>query len=145
VNLRKTPSPKNYFYDIDAIGIRSKWNRCPRLVKWAGNRPANAHAKHHKFPVSRPNTMPLVANDGRIYINLRYGTRVIEITEGKSAIEVGKKKQLVPVTEALKQAVAAGDVDQHLLSTGEDIGRRFTRVAKSQVQKLTSPSHLPFI
>jgi hypothetical protein len=89
--------------------------------------------------------MPLVANDGRIYINLRYGTRVIEITEGKSAIEVGKKKQLVPVTEALKQAVAAGDVDQHLLSTGEDIGRRFTRVAKSQVQKLTSPSHLPFI
>jgi hypothetical protein len=58
--------------------------------------------------------MPLIANDGRVYINLRYGTRVIEIAEGKSVIEVGEKKQLVPFIEALKRAVAAGEVDQRL-------------------------------
>lgn len=51
------------------------------------------------------------ANDGKLYIYLRYGTRVIEIAKGKSAIEVGAKRQLVPEIEALKQAVAAGEFD----------------------------------
>lgn len=49
---------------------------------------------------------------------MRYGTRVIEIAKGKSAIEVGERRQLVPVIEALKQAVAAGEVDTQLTDAG---------------------------
>ncbi len=59
---------------------------------------------------------------------MRYGTRVLELTKGKFAIEVGDKKQLVPVIEALKQAVAAGEVDQQLTAAGAEVSSRFAKL-----------------
>ncbi len=64
---------------------------------------------------------------GKVYINLRYGTRILELSKGKSAIEVGEKKQLVPVIEALKQAVAAGELDAQIDAAGAEVGKRFLR------------------
>jgi hypothetical protein len=58
---------------------------------------------------------------------LRYRTRVIEIAKGKSAIEVGERRQLVPVIEALKQAVAAGEVDTQLTDSGIATKQKFLR------------------
>jgi hypothetical protein len=62
---------------------------------------------------------------GKVYINLRYGTRILELSKGKSAIEVGEMKQLVPTIEALKQAVAAGEVDQQLTAAANEVCSRF--------------------
>jgi hypothetical protein len=67
---------------------------------------------------------------GMVYINLRYGTKVIEIAKGKSAIEIGEKRRLVPVIEALKQAVAAGEVDAQLASAGAEVSSRFAKLLK---------------
>ena len=75
----------------------------------------------------KPRAWYWTADDGKIYLNLRYGTRVLELAKGKSAIEVGEKKQLVPVIEALKQAVAAGEVDTQLTAAGDEVGLRFTK------------------
>jgi hypothetical protein len=96
--------------------------------------------RHMKNPVTgeyaeavvsrRPRTWFWTAEDGKVYINLRYGTKVIEIAKGKSAIEVGEKKQLVPVIEALKQAVAAGEVDQQLTTAGAEVSSRFAKLLK---------------
>ncbi len=96
--------------------------------------------RHMKNPVTgeyaeaivsrRPRTWFWTANDGKVYISLRYGTKVIEIAKGKSAIEVGEKKQLVPVIEALKQAVAAGEVDSQLNSAGAEVSSRFAKLLK---------------
>ena len=61
---------------------------------------------------------------------MRYGTRVLELTKGKFAIEGGDKKQLVPVIEALKQAVAAGEVDQQLTAAGAEVSSRFSKIIK---------------
>jgi hypothetical protein len=93
--------------------------------------------RHVKNPVTgeyaeamvsrRPRAWFWTADDGKVYINLRYGTRVIEIAKGKSAIEVGEKKQLVPVIEALKQAIAAGEVDAQLTAAGAEVGSRFAK------------------
>jgi hypothetical protein len=55
---------------------------------------------------------------------------VLELAKGKSAIEVGEKKQLVPVIEALKQAVAAGEVDAQLTAAGAEVGSRFAKLLK---------------
>jgi hypothetical protein len=55
---------------------------------------------------------------------------VLELAKGKSAIEVGDKKQLVPVIEALKQAVAAGEVDQQLNTAGAEVSSRFAKLLK---------------
>jgi hypothetical protein len=76
----------------------------------------------------RPRTWFWTADDGKVYISLRYGTRVIEIAKGKSAIEVGEKRQLVAVIEALKQAVAAGEVDAQLTAAGVEVSKRFLKV-----------------
>jgi hypothetical protein len=94
--------------------------------------------RHVKNPVTgeyaeavvsrRPRTWFWTANDGKVYISLRYGTRVIEIAKGKSAIEVGEKRQLVPVIEALKQAVAAGEIDAQIDAAGAEVGKRFLKV-----------------
>ena len=96
--------------------------------------------RHVKNPVTgeytqavvsrRPRTWFWTANDGKVYISLRYGTKVIEIAKGKSAIEVGEKKQLVPVIEALKQAVAAGEIDAQLTTAGAEVSSRFAKLLK---------------
>lgn len=69
--------------------------------------------------------------DGKVYINLRYGTRTLEIAKGKSAIEIGDVKQLVPMIEALKRAVAAGELDAQIDAAGNEVGKRFAKSIKS--------------
>ncbi len=78
----------------------------------------------------RPRAWFWTSDDGKLYLSLRYGTRVLELAKGKSAIEVGEKKQLVPVIEALKQAVAAGEVDQQLTTAGAEVSSRFAKLLK---------------
>ena len=75
----------------------------------------------------RPRAWFWTADDGKVYISLRYGTRVIEMAKGKSAIEVGEKRQLVPVIEALKQAVAAGELDSHIDAASNEVCKRFIK------------------
>ena len=65
---------------------------------------------------------------GKVYISLRYGTRMLELSKGKSAIEVGEMKQLVPVIEALKRAAAAGELDAQIDAAGTEAGKRFLNV-----------------
>ena len=96
--------------------------------------------RHVKNPVTgeyaeavvsrRPRTWFWTADDGKLYICLRYGTRVLELAKGKSAIEVGEKRQLVPVIEALQQAVAAGEIDAQLTSAGAEVSSRFAKLLK---------------
>jgi len=64
------------------------------------------------------------------FINLRYGTRVIELTKDKCAIEVGDRRQLVAVIEALKQAVGAGELDAHIDAAGAEIFKKFMKVGR---------------
>ncbi len=59
----------------------------------------------------RPRAWFRTADDGKVYLNLKFGTEVIEIEKVKPAIEVGKKGQRVAVIEGLKKAVAAVEVD----------------------------------
>lgn len=78
----------------------------------------------------RPRAWFWTADDGKLYINLRYGTRVLELAKGKSAIEIGERRQLVPVIEALKQAVGAGELDAQIAAAGDEVGKRFAKVLK---------------
>jgi hypothetical protein len=75
----------------------------------------------------KPRAWYWTSDDGKVYISMRYGTKVIEIAKGKSAIEVGARRQLVPVIEALKQAVAAGEIDAQLTAAGAEVRSRFAK------------------
>ena len=51
------------------------------------------------------------ADNGKLAVSVRYGTRVLELAKGKWAVEVGAEKELVPVLEVLKTAVLDGELD----------------------------------
>ncbi len=65
-----------------------------------------------------------------MYIALKYGTKTIEIAKGKSAIEIGDAKQLAPMIEALKRAVAAGELDAQIDAAGNEVGKQFSKALK---------------
>jgi hypothetical protein len=58
-------------------------------------------------------------------LTIRYGVKTLELAKGKSAIEVGEVRQLVPMLESLKQAVAAGELDAQIQAASKEVGRRF--------------------
>ena len=51
------------------------------------------------------------ADNGKLAVSVRYGTRVLELAKGKWAVEVAAEKELVPVLEVLKTAVLDGELD----------------------------------
>lgn len=54
------------------------------------------------------------ADNGKLIVNVRYGTRLIELAKGKTALEVASTADLVPTLELIKQAVEAGELDVHM-------------------------------
>lgn len=96
-----------------------------------------ARRRHVKNPITgeyaeaivsrKPRAWLWTDDHGKVYINLRYGNRILELAKGKSAIDVGERRQLVPTIEALKQEVAAGELDAQIDATGAEVGRCFLK------------------
>ena len=51
------------------------------------------------------------ADNGKLALCVRYGSKVLELAKGKYAIEVGGEKELVTVLEVVKTAVLNGELD----------------------------------
>jgi len=62
------------------------------------------------------------AQNGRICLVLRYGSKTLEIAPSKSAIELDKPSDLVPTLEKIKSAVEAGELD-HLIDRATEAVR----------------------
>ncbi len=52
---------------------------------------------------------------GKLMMEVRYGNKPLELQPGKPTIEVGKQDNLVPVLNAVREAVAAGELDKLLM------------------------------
>ncbi|MEN9779867.1 MAG: hypothetical protein RL014_1015 [Pseudomonadota bacterium] len=81
-------------------------------------------------PVARVSTRRVVPwwwtdKDGKVYVSVRYGTKILEFTKGKSAIQVDGLDQIPPVLTKLRAAVAAGELDTLLAQAGEQLRKRF--------------------
>ena len=64
---------------------------------------------------------------GTILLTIRYGNKVIEIEEGKNAIELSSKAELEPTLQSIKQAVDNGEFDTLLeqqLAYGSGLNRK---------------------
>ena len=61
--------------------------------------------------------------DGRLMLDARYGNHRIEIKPGKTAIEVGEARNLVPTLKLLADAVKAGELDKALLAAKSKRGK----------------------
>ena len=59
------------------------------------------------------------AENGKLLITVRYGARILELAKGKFAVEVGSERELVPVLEAIKSAVLAGELDDAMAAAAK--------------------------
>ncbi len=50
-------------------------------------------------------------DNGRLALTVRYGSRVLELAKGKSAIDIADQAALIATLEVLAQAVSAGELD----------------------------------
>lgn len=55
---------------------------------------------------------------GNCLLAIRYGSKVLELEKGKTAIVVGNPDQLVPTIETVIAAINAGELDGHLAQMG---------------------------
>lgn len=52
-----------------------------------------------------------VAENGKLALSVRYGTKVLELAKGKYAVEVAAEKDLVATLNVIRDAVLAGELD----------------------------------
>ncbi len=64
---------------------------------------------------------PVVGDDtGNVILDVRYGNRRIELKPGKPTIEVGSTDKLLPTLQAVKEAIAAGELDKLLMDAKKE-------------------------
>ncbi len=64
---------------------------------------------------------------GKIHLNIRYGSKIIELAKGKNAIEVADTKELLDTLALIRTAVMAGELDSQIEATSEKLRAVFTR------------------
>ena len=66
-----------------------------------------------------------VADSGKVCLQVRYGTRVMELAKGKNSIEVANAAELMTVLSVVKSAVEAGDMDAQIDAASAAVRERF--------------------
>ena len=58
-------------------------------------------------------------------LQVRYGTRVLELAKGKNSIEVGSGTELLSVLETVKKCVELGELDTQIEAASAAVRERF--------------------
>ena len=66
-----------------------------------------------------------VADSGKVCLQVRYGTRVLDLARGKNSIEVGTGAELITVLQTVKTAVEAGELDAQIEAASAAVRERF--------------------
>ena len=65
-----------------------------------------------------------INEDSHLLFELRYGTKPLEFSKGKSTVDVGDWANLIPTLEKLQQAVQLGEFDDQLNATATQLGQQ---------------------
>ena len=68
-----------------------------------------------------------VADDGTVCINIRYGTKPLELVKGKTGIVVKSPEDVVRTLQFVRDAVEAGELDQQLAAASGSLKSGFKR------------------
>jgi len=75
----------------------------------------------------RVRQMWFVGENGRVCLQVKYGSKVIEFAKGKNAIEVGSADELIVALTTLKTAVETGELDSQLNTAADLVKERFKK------------------
>ena len=65
------------------------------------------------------------AESGKVVIQLRYGSKVIDLAKGKNSVEVSNGAELIAVLSVLKTAAETGELDAQITAAAEAVKARF--------------------
>jgi hypothetical protein len=68
-----------------------------------------------------------VAENGRVCLSVKYGSRVMELAKGKGAVEVAGPQELIKTLEAIKLAVEAGELDSVIDAASQSLREGFAK------------------
>jgi hypothetical protein len=69
------------------------------------------------------------ADSGKLCLNVRYGSKVIELAKGKTAVEVATLDELVTALATVKAAVEAGELDSQIQAASSQLREGFKQSA----------------
>ena len=65
------------------------------------------------------------AEGGRVCVNIRYGSKVLELAKGKSTIEVANAAELINTLSLVQSAVVAGELDAQIEAASGAVRKGF--------------------
>jgi hypothetical protein len=68
-----------------------------------------------------------ISEEGKVCLNIRYGSRTLEIAKGKPSVEVDNPNALIKALEVIKNAVEIGELDQQIEEASTHLRSRFGR------------------
>ena len=68
-----------------------------------------------------------VADNGKLSLSVRYGTKVLELAKGKFAVEIASTAELVTVLETVKTAALEGELDAAIESAANKLRSGFAK------------------
>ena len=108
----------------EQILLATDFNYKPTKTKWLHNE--DGTERKLEIP-KRVRRWWCEQQGGTILLTIRYGNKVIELEQGKNAIELSSKAELEPTLQSIKQAVDNGEFDALLeeqLAYGSRLNRR---------------------
>ena len=64
---------------------------------------------------------------GKINLAMRYGSKVLELSKGKNAIELSTGEELIATLSLLKDAVIAGELDDAITNASDKLRSGFSK------------------
>lgn len=95
-------------------------SRIKTVTNAAGERVQVTHVKRIK-------PWWFVSENGKVCISIRYGAKVIELSKGKTAIEISGPTALIEALEAVKAAVQAGELDAQIEQASVTLREGFSK------------------
>jgi hypothetical protein len=68
-----------------------------------------------------------VSDTRRVCVSVRYGSKVLELAKGKTAIELADAQDLIKTLQAVKAAVLSGELDTQIEAVSEALRSGFKR------------------
>ena len=107
----------------EQILLETDSNYKPTKIKWVRNE--DGSERKLEIP-KRLRRWWCEQQGGTILLTIRYGNKVIELEQGKNAIELSSKAELEPTLQSIKKAVDNGEFDR-LLEDQLVYGSRLTK------------------
>ena len=77
--------------------------------------------------MKRIRQMWFVGENGKVCLQIKYGSRILEFSKGKNAIEVASGEELISALNTLKTAVENGELDSQLNLAADSVKEKFKK------------------